>query len=471
MKFSSEFEKNVSEIRSRLPLEKSFDILERNILIHNKKAYLIFLDGLTKDDALRSLMKSIYFLKEDIFNTLKTSKDFIEKVIPNIEVAEETDFDKIINSLLCGQTIIIIEGYNSAIILDIRTYPARGPEEPDKEKVLRGARDGFVETIVFNTALIRRRIRDTNLTFEMTTIGSSSKTDVAIGYMSNLVNKKALDTLKKRLNSLKVDALTMGDESLVESLNSNNWFNPFPKVRYTERPDVTAAHILEGKIIILVDNNPTAILVPTCIFDFFENIEDYYFPILTGNYLRIIRNFIFLAQIFITPCYLLLVQYQNLIPTSLKFLLPSTSYTVPLILQFLLLELAIDGLKLASLNTPSSLGMSLSVIGALLLGEYTVNTGWLIPETILYMAIVALASFTQPSIELSYAIKFLRIMILILTGLFGIWGFIIGIILSIIIIASTKTLTGESYLYPLIPFNGSALRKLLFRSKIKSNKS
>ena len=187
--------------------------------------------------------------------------------------------------------------------------------------------------------------------------------------------------------------------------------------------------------------------------------------------MRIIRNFIFIAQIFISPCYLLLVKYQNLIPTSLKFLLPSTSYTVPLILQFLLLEIAIDGLKLASLNTPSSLGMSLSVIGALLLGEYTVNTGWLIPETILYMAIVALASFTQPSIELSYAIKFLRIMILILTGLFDIWGFIIGIILSIIIMASTKTLTGESYLYPLIPFDGAALRKLLFRSKIKSNKS
>ena len=325
-----------------------------------------------------------------------------------------------------------------------------------------------METIVFNTALIRRRVRDPHLIFEMMQIGSLSHTDVAIGYISNKVNKKALKKVKQLLNDLQINSLTMGDQTLVEAVHSDSWINPFPKARYTERPDVAAAQVSEGKIVILVDNSPTAIIVPTGIFDFTQDVDDYYVPVLTGNYLRFIRYAILIFNLFLTPVYVLIVKNDQYLPSSLSFLLPDDPLNVALFIQFLALEIAVDGLKIASLNTPSSLGTSLSVIGGLILGEYAVKTGWLIPHTIFYMAIVALSSFTQPSIELSYAIKFMRMLLLLGAGLFNIWGFVIALIIDIIFIARTKSFSGESYLYPLIPFNWTALRTLLFRTKVKS---
>ncbi|MEG1415066.1 MAG: spore germination protein, partial [Clostridium sp.] len=347
---------------------------------------------------------------------------------------------------------------------------ARSTQEPEKEKVLRGAKDGFVETIVFNTALIRRRIRDPKLIFEMFSVGELSRTDVAIGYLSGSEDKKALAVIKEKLKNLKVKSLTMSDQSIVEAITGGSLINPFPKVRYTERPDVAAAHILDGKIIMIVDNSPSAIILPTSFFDFLQDVDDYYLPVVTGNVLRFTRNLIFLATFLITPVFLLLTQNPNLLPQSLQFLIPIDEFAIPLIWQFLLLELSIDGLKLASLNTPSSLGMSLSVIGGLVLGEFAVKTGYFIPQSILYMAVVALGSFSQPSIEMGYAVKFMRIMLLVLVSIFNIPGFIIGLILTLCFIGFTKTLTGEHYLYPLIPLNIKELTHLVFRTRLKSSK-
>lgn len=467
IKMTSNFNKNLTNIRSILMVNKSFDLIERVVKISSKEAHLFFIDGLVKDD-LQYLIRSLYLVNPNNESKISTPINLIQEVLPAVEIAEEDDVNKLITAVLCGQTAMIVDGFDKAIIMDFRTYPARGPEEPEKEKTLRGARDGFVETIVFNTALIRRRVRDPKLIFEMTSIGSVSKTDVAIGYIQDEVNEKDLKIVKDKLKELNINALTVGEQSLVEAITSKNWLNPFPKVRYTERPDVASAHILEGKIVLIVDNNPSAIMIPTCIFDFFQDANDYYFPVLTGNYLRIVRNLTVLATLLLTPLYLLLVEYWWILPDELLFLLPKEPNSIPLVLQFLILEYAVDGLKLASLNTPSSLGSSLSIIGGLILGEYTVKTGWLIPETILYMAIVALSGFAQPSIELNYAVKFQRIILLILTGVFGIWGFLFGIVINIIILASTKTFTNTSYLYPLIPFNKDALKHLLFRTKIKN---
>lgn len=332
----------------------------------------------------------------------KSATDVCSASIDAIEVSEEDDIDNISKAILSDQTALLISGIAKCILIDFRTYPARGTEEPDVEKVLRGARDGFVETIVFNSALIRRRIRDPHLTFEMTSVGKESKTDVAIAYIDNRVNKRILDIVKKNLSEIEVDSLTLGDQSLIETINKRTWYNPMPIVRYSERADVTASHLTEGKIALLVDNNPSAMLLPTSIFDFLQDVDDYYSPILTGNYIRLIRNLILLVTLFLPPLYLLLVKYASILPEYLNFLLPSEAYYVPLVLQFILLELALDGLRIASLNTPSTLGMALSVVGALVLGESAISTGWFIPQAILYMAIVGLASYTQKSLELSY---------------------------------------------------------------------
>ena len=470
MNISTDYNKNVNYLKDEIGFGKSFDVLYRELNLKGRRVSLFFLDGFVKDESLQALIQSFCVYKEDNIAKAKTAEEIITTCISAIEVSEEEDFGNIIKALLSGQTAMFVENLDKCIMIDLRTYPARGPEEPDKEKVLRGARDGFVETIVFNSTLIRRRIRDPKLRFEMVSVGRESKTDVAIAFIEDRTKPEALETVKKQLAEIEVDALTLGDQSLIECISKKTWYNPLPKVRYTERPDVTAAHILEGKIALLVDNNPSAMLLPTSVFDFLEDVDDYYSPILTGNYLRFLRNAILLMTLFITPIYLLITEYPDTLPEYHRFLLPTDPYHIPIFWQFLLLEFAIDGLRLASLNTPNSLGMSLSVVGALILGDFTIKTGWFLPQTILYMAIVALATFTQQSVELGFAIKFFRILLLILTSLLGLKGLIGGFILGIILLATTRTFTGEPYLYPLIPFNGRALMHLLFRTSIKSKK-
>lgn len=465
MKLTNDLEKNVQLIRNELNLGKSFDIIERIIDIHDTKFYCYYLDGFVKDTNMEYVRRDMYNVDTKEFDKIKSAKELIEKALSSIEASIENDIGKLVTAVLSGQTIVIGKDFTEAVVLDYRTYPARGVEEPEKEKVLRGSHDGFVETIVFNTALIRRRIRDPQLTFEMHNIGSISKTDLAVGYLAGKVKKDTLDRVTKLIDDLKIKALTLGDQSFVEVVNSSSWLNPYPKVRYTERPDVAAAQIIEGNIVILIDNTPSALILPSNVFDFIQSVDDYYMPVLTGNYLKMVRTVVIFVNLFLTPVYVLLTDNPSWLTGRLSFLLPKDPYIIPIFLQFLIAEIAIDGLKLASLNTPSSLGTSLSIIGGLILGDYTVQTGWFTPQTILYISIVALSSFVQPSIEFSFALKFSRIILLLATGLFGTFGFIIGIIINLAIVASTKTITGESYLYPLIPFNGKDLKQLLFRMK------
>ncbi len=465
MYLTNNLEENLVKLKSILKVDESFDILERVINIKGEKFHLFFVDGFIKDVNFEYIRRDMYNIKKEDFMSITSAADLIEKAISSIETSTERDIDKIVTSILSGQTAMFGMDFDEAIIIDLRTYPTRGIGEPEQERVLRGSHDGFVETIVFNTALIRRRIRDANLIFEMYSVGNISKTDVAIGYLKGNVNKKILDKVKKYIDELDIQSLTLGDQSLVEVVQSKSWINPYPRVRFTERPDVAAAQIIEGDVIILIDNTPSVLILPSNIFSFFQSVDDYYMPVFTGNYLKLVRTVVLIVNIFLTPIFILIVENPNWLSDGYKFLLPTDVIKIPLYMQFLIMEIAVDGLKIASLNTPSALGTSLSIIGGLILGDYAVKTGWFVPQSIFYMAIVALSSFVQPSIEFSYAIKFSRIILIIFAGLLGFWGFIGGIILNLLIIATTKTFSGESYLYPLMPFNWKALKKQIFRWK------
>ena len=207
-------------------------------------------------------------------------------------------------------------------------------------------------------------------------------------------------------------------------------------------------------------------IFPTSIFDFLQETDDYYFPPLTGTYLRIVRQLVFWMTIIITPLWYLLLGYEDSLPQWMLFIVPEDPGALPLIVQLFLTEFVLDGLKLASLNTPSVLSNSLSVVGGLMLGDFAVQVGWLCPDVILYMAFVSIANFTQSSYELGYAFKFMRMITLLLTALFGLWGLIGGMVLAVVLVAVNKTVNGKfSYLYPLIPFNAKAMGRLLFRLK------
>ncbi|MEG2001321.1 MAG: spore germination protein, partial [Evtepia sp.] len=369
-------------------------------------------------------------------------------------------------SILSGTLCLLIEGFATAFLIDARTYPARGITEPEDSRVLRGSRDGFVETLIFNTALIRRRMRDPGLTMELVQIGKKSKTDVVLCYLAPLADPKTLQEIRTRVAKIDVNTLTLSQESLAECIAKTQWYNPFPNIRYTERPDVASANIAEGKIIVLVDNSPAVMIIPTTFFDFVQDINDFYFPPLIGTYLRLVRTVVFFITLFLTPVWLLLMQNPDWLPQSLIFLRIEDAYHVPLLVQLLIFEFVIDGLKLASLNTPSALSNSFSVVGALILGEFAVRSGWFVPDTVLYMAFVAIANFAQPSFELGYAFKLSRIVLLCGTAAFQAWGLLGATILIFVVLGTTRTVSGKSYLYPLIPWNGRALKNLLIRRRI-----
>ena len=437
-------EENTAYMNRVLPVKDSFDIIQRDIYIGGRAASFYFIDGFTKDETMLKILDS--FMKVTKEDMPVDATAFSRACIPYVEVDIIGDFDLVLKNVLSGVTCLFVEGYEACIAIDCRTYPARSVEEPDKDKSLRGSRDGFVETIVFNTALMRRRIRDPHLIMEMTEVGDSSRTDVAICFMEDRVDKELLDTVRKRIENISTDALRMNQQSLAECLFKRKWYNPFPKFKFTERPYTASACLLEGKVVILVDNSPSAMILPTSVFDMIEEANDYYFPTLTNIYLKLARGLITIMTVFLTPLFLLFMQNLNWLPKVFAFVAVKDTVNIPLIFQLLILEIAIDGLRLAALNTPSMLSTPLSVIAGLVMGEFSVNSGWFNSEVMLYMAFVAVANYTQPNFELGYALKFMRLELLILTAVFNWWGFAIGCVIILCSICFNKTLSGRSYL-------------------------
>lgn len=466
---STDINENIATLKEGLGVDISFDIVYRTIRIGEREAAIFFVDGFCKDEIMQKLLQ--YFMDMTKKELPETPYELLKRKVPYVEVDITREFSQIEMMVLSGQFAVLIDGYDAAILLDTRTYPARSVSEPEKDKALRGSKDGFVETLVFNTALIRRRIRSADLCMEMFNIGETSRTDVVLCYMGSRVDQDFLNKLRTRMREIKVDALTMNQESLAECLFHHKWYNPFPKFRFTERPDTASAQVLEGNIVILVDNSPSAIIFPATIFDLMEDADDYYFPPVTGTYLRFSRFVIAVVTFFLTPTFLLLMDHPQWIPERFAFIQMEEPYNLPIIWQFLILELAVDGLRLAAVHTPSMLSTPLSVMAGLVLGELSVKSGWFNSEVILYMAFVAVANYTHSNYELDYALKFLRIITLILTAVFGLPGYIGGIVLALVALVTNKTFSGKPYLYPLIPLDLKALKRRAIRHRLKGQSS
>lgn len=464
-RLSENYSENVTLMNDLLAVKSSFDMLVKRVSLDDGELTLYFIDGFAKDTVLQKLMMHILSMKKlDV-----GAKNFMQKSVPYIETDVTDDVEKMVFTVMSGGALILGSSFgHDAILVDSRTYPARETSEPEGDRVMRGSRDGFVETLIFNTALVRRRIRNPALRMKYFKIGRDSGSDVVLCYMADRADMKYVEWLAKKLSAIKTDSLTMGHESLKECLIRQKWYNPFPKIRTTERPDAAAAQLLEGSVLVIVDNSPQVMVLPSTIFDFMQESNDYYFPPLTGTYIRIVRYVVFFLTLVLTPTWLLALQHPGALPEWLAFVIPDETGKLPILVQLLLVEFIIDALRLASLNTPNMLNNSLSVVGGLILGDFAVSIGWLIPEVILYMAFAAIANFTQRSYELGYAIKFMRIILLVLTSLFGIWGYAGGFLLIVVLIATNSTVNGKrNYLYPLIPFKPRALKTLIFRTKKK----
>ena len=486
---TNSYSDNVALLDSILRVEDSFDLIKKPLKVGQDEMTLYYVDGFIKDTVMMKLMMSFLALdglaqkaggpsagggqsagtasmaetagKDHLLPAL----EFCARALPYVETDVTDSTDTAVGMVLAGAALLVGSPFGrGVVVIDARTYPARETAEPEGDKVMRGARDGFVETLIFNTALIRRRVRDPALTVSYTSVGSSSRTDIAILYMEGKADADLVARVKAKLAAVETDALAMGHESLAEVLIKKRWYNPFPKIRYTERPDTAAAQLLEGSVLVICDTSPQVMILPTSIFDFMQETNDFYFPPLTGTYIRLVRHAVFWLTLFLTPTWYLLIRHPTFVPEWLSFIIPTEVGRIPIIAQLLLVEFMIDGLRMASLNTPSMLSNSLSVVGGLILGDFAVQIGWLIPEVILYMAFVAIANFTQRSYELGYAFKFMRMGLLLLTAFLGYWGYGMGVAGIAVLLFTNVTVTGKRhYLYPLIPFDGKALKSLFFR--------
>ncbi len=461
--FKTDIQYNIQLLKSQLRIDSNFDILYRNVIIGEQEAGFFFIDGFVQEDMVEKLIQFFYSLKKTDVENIDT---FLKVGMPYTEVEKTNDLEQVITAFLSGVSVMFIDGFDECILLDCRTYPMRSVTEPWKDRVLRGSRDGFVETLVSNAALLRRRIRDTNFSMKMYNVGKRSRSDVAICYIDDLVDKKLLTRITNIVTNLEVESLTMNLESLAECMFQHKWIDPFPKFKYSERPDTAAAAILDGNIVIMIDNSPAVMIVPTSIFDLVEEPDDYNFAPVIGTYLRFSRFIFTFVTMLLTPVWLLLVQNPHWIPQWLNFITVSDDITVPLIWQLLILELAVDGLKMAAVNTPTLLSTPLSIVAGIVVGEYAVSSGWFNTETLLYMAVVTVGTYSQASFEMGYAMKFIRVLTLCLTAIFNVYGFVIGIAIGLFSIIFNKTISGKSYIYPLVPFDANKLKRSIFRVRL-----
>lgn len=440
-----------------------FDLKRRPLLLCGKAGtftYLIeFADSISIENILSALMHSLKTLPA-------TLQEISETVIPFGACEVIRDPALAASEVLRGSAALTLTGFDEILVMDIRSFPLRSPEEPEQDRTLRGPHVGTGESLIANLAQIRRLMRTECLQTEKFILGTKVQNEVAVLSLKGKADEAFLQRLRKKLRDSQFPALSMTQESLTKILVPRKGFqrlNPFPKVRYTERPDVIAASLMEGKIAVICDNSPSVILLPQSLFDFFEETDDYYFPPVTASYLRIVRFLIFTAAVLLIPIWLLAVRERDALPSGFQFVLTKEDYAVPLFLQFLIIEFSMDGLKMASLNTPSTLSGSFSVIGGLLLGEFAVKSGWFVPQTILYSAFTGIANFIPTSIELGYSFKLIRITLILLVEFFGIWGLLSGLVFWLFVLIFTKGAEGKSYLYPFVPWDSKGIARILLR--------
>ncbi|HET7579793.1 MAG TPA: spore germination protein [Bacillales bacterium] len=454
------FSDNIQYLKKELGYGRSFDILHLDLEYAGRNMGLFVIDGFSNGDVLQRLMRYLSQLDpEDL------EPDPLEKLLrthlPYIELSTSKDLDKSVWWVLAGATILVVEGIDEIIVIDERTYPVRSPQEPDIERVVRGPHDGFVETIIFNTALTRRRVRDNSLRMEYMQIGKRSKSDICLSYIDDIADPRMVKHLRESLQKISTDGLTMGEKTIDEFLTGRSW-NPYLTVRYTERPDVAAANLFEGHAIVFVDGSPSAIIAPMSFWGNLQYPEEYRERPIVGGYIRFVRYFAVLLSIFMLPLWYLLVSQPDLAPDTSLFIPPKQDGAVPLFIQVLLIEIGIDILRMATIHTPKEMGSALGIIAAIIIGQTAIKVGLFTSSVVLYLAIAAICVFATPTYELGWANRLTRLALFLATAIFGVPGFMIGTLLFILMLVRMKSFD-VPYMWPILPFSPRSASDVLIR--------
>ncbi|MDA8226802.1 MAG: spore germination protein [Desulfitobacterium hafniense] len=461
---SKNYQENVDYLNKELGVPDSFDIVFREMSVGGKKIAIYSVNGMVDTKVVSHILEALIDLERAdlIVNALQK---LLKGRIVTLQVSEVETMDKILYFILSGPMAIFVEGQDKAIIVDTRTYPARQPQEPDIERVTRGSRDGFTETLVMNTVLIRRRLRDPKLRMKLIQVGGRSKTDVCICYIEDITNLDMVRKITQDIQGIKIDGIPMAEKSVEEFILGSKVYNPFPRVRYTERPDVAAIHLLEGHVVVLVDTSPSVMIAPATYWHHVQHAEEYRQEPVVGVYLRWVRFLGIFASIFLLPLWLAAALNPQLLPEWLQFIGVSKPGKIGLLPQILMAELGVDLLRMAAIHTPSPLATALGLIATFMVGDVAIKVGLFSPEIIMYIAIAAVGSFATPSYELAQANRLVRLFLIILTGLFNFIGFFAGVAIIFFLLVRTKSF-GIPYLWPLIPLDLKALGTILVRAPV-----
>ncbi|CAG9610920.1 Spore germination protein XA [Bacillus rhizoplanae] len=463
---SSFLSDNENYLKQTVGLGVTFDVGIRKFRILDKEIGVLFVNGLCDTNYI------IHILEEAVdTNEIQRYEDtvkLLENRLIHQQVSKIKTMEDVIFQVLSGLIVIFVEGETEAFVIDVRSYPGRTPTEPDTEKVVRGARDGFVENIIVNTALIRRRIRDPRLRHEMIRVGERSQTDICIAYVQDIANPDLVKIIKQELENIQIDGITMADKTIEEFLVKQG-YNPFPLIRYTERPDVAANHLLEGHVLLLTDTSPSAIITPTTYFHHVQHAEEFRQNPAVGTFLRWTRFLGILFSLFLLPLWLAFVLEPTLLPEKLAFIGPNKTTNLPISLQIILAEVGLEFLRMASIHTPTPLSSAAGLISAVLIGQVAIDVGLFVPEVILYTAISMIGTYATPSYELGLGNKIGKLFLIICTAVSRDIGFVIGMTLLILFLASIKSLQ-TPYLWPFLPFDLGAFMKIFIRPSISSLK-
>ena len=435
-------------------LASSFDVVYRSITIEGKHAYLIFLSSLSDPSLLSDLVEGF---------VITASNGLAITFYPGA-VTMVYDRQEAFVNMLSGQCLVLLEESEAYYCIETRSYPSRQNGEPSVEKSVRGAHDGFVENIIFNVGLIRRRIRDPQLCVKIAKKGSKTKTDIAYLYLEKLVDVDVLEDFEHRLRDMQ-ECEIINERNLCEALYGKTW-NPYPHVRYSERPDICAIHLLQGYVIVLCDNSPSAMILPTTFFEQTKQMEEYTQTTLVALFTRMLRLIGIAFSLYLLPLWIALVVDQN--PTMLQ--LPMHDIRLyEFGFQIIFADVVVEWLRQSLIHTPTVLSGIMSFVAVFVLGDMAVELGAYTKEILIMIALCNIGNLLTPSYELSLANKLFRILIGLCALYFGTSGFCFAVLVHISILLSTKTIK-YPYLYPFIPFSWKEFKRIWFGDPIRIHK-
>ncbi|WDL97923.1 spore germination protein [Alicyclobacillus sp. ALC3] len=451
------------------------DLLIRRFVIQVRKSKiscgLVYLDGASSKSDLNDILRALMIGMD----TSIQSKDSVVNIvvsqcIPYADVAIKDTAVGAANWLLSGNSVLFLDGVASAIGLSTQAFKERSVEQPQTEQVIQGSREGFIESIGTNVSLLRKRMRSSNLHIELIQLGEETATNVVYCYMKGIVNPDLVDEVQRRLQGVKTDAIY--GAGYLEQFIEDNHYSPFPQIQNTERPDKAIAALLEGRVVIIVDGTPFSLIVPAVFSQFYQTTEDYDTRFLMASMIRVIRVVALLFSLIFPSLYVSLISFNpEMIPTKFAVAVAGGRAGVPFpaIAEIFGLELIMEILREATIRLPQQIGGALSIVGVLVIGQAAVQAGFVSPITVVIVALTTIGSFATPAYNAAIALRMLRFPLMILAGMFGLYGVMAGLILITNHLNALESF-GVPYLSPVVPTSASGLKDTVVRMPVWSMK-